>query len=123
MSQITYLFLTQSQKTMNRVMRLSEKILYSTVRLSCEFNGKSFFGTGFFFDFFRKGNERYPVIITNKHVVKNADKIILYINRGDAQNWPVHGDPIEIILGSEAQSQLIEHPKRDVDLMLIPVGG
>ncbi len=108
---------------MKRVMRLSEKMLYCTVRLICEFDGKSISGTGFFFDFFRKGNERYPSIITNKHVVKYADRITLYINRGDAQNWPIHGNPIEVQLGSEVQSQLIEHPKKDVDLILIPVGG
>jgi hypothetical protein len=105
------------------VMRLSEKMLYSTVRLICAFDGIPYSGTGFFFDFFRKGKERYPAIITNKHVVKNADNITLYINRGDNQNWPIHGDPIKIELGSDIQKQLIDHPNTNVDLILIPIGG
>lgn len=48
-----------------------EQLVYSTVRIECEYaDGRRGTGTGFFFAFAREGDRFVPVIVTNKHVVK-----------------------------------------------------
>lgn len=112
---------------MNDQMRLSEKAMYCTVKLTCEFeveNEQKFCsGTGFIFKFFRNVKDSYPVIITNKHVVQNALRIIFYLNRSTSDNFPLHGDPIEIPLGKNAQKQILYHPDRSIDIAILPIGG
>jgi hypothetical protein len=106
-----------------RSLRLSEKIIYCTVRLKCQSSNETIFGTGFIFKFFRNKENSYPVIVTNKHIVKEAANITFYLNRADANNWPIHVDPIEIPLSLELQKQIIYHPKTDIDIAILPIGN
>ncbi|MGB1318317.1 MAG: hypothetical protein ACPG5W_08930, partial [Flavobacteriales bacterium] len=55
-----------------------EILTYGTTRIQCiSKNGSQSTGTGFFLylnDFENPNEEPRPVIVTNKHVVRNADK-------------------------------------------------
>jgi V8-like Glu-specific endopeptidase len=60
----------------------SEQLAYSTVRIECEYeDGTNGTGTGFFFGFLENDetDQHIPVVITNKHVVKDPE-------HGDAKN-------------------------------------
>ena len=52
---------------------LTTKLLYATARLTCD-NGKgaSSVGTAFFFTFKLDDQRSVPVLVTNKHVVKDS---------------------------------------------------
>ena len=54
-------------------LSVTEKLLFTTVRIECELSGgaKSL-GSGFFFNFGKREERSFPVIVTNKHVIENA---------------------------------------------------
>lgn len=54
---------------------LSEKLMYNTVKINTDKGS----GTGFFFEF-EINNDRYPVLITNKHVIDYDEKKVVNIN-------------------------------------------
>lgn len=109
---------------MKREIRLSEKAMYCTVRLEyTDSNNYSKLGTGFIFKFFRNKDNSIPVIVTNKHIVYDAINLKFYLNRSDNDNWPLHGNPIEVPLDNLDQNQIIYHQDPKVDLALIPIGG
>lgn len=57
-------------------LSLAEELLYSTVKLTAIKNGMPIStGTGFFFAFAQEGEGNVPCLVTNKHVVKDADFI------------------------------------------------
>ena len=56
-------------------LTLSEQLMFSTVRIECEYEkGDKGTGTGFFFAFAQKPPQFVPAIITNKHVVAGASR-------------------------------------------------
>ena len=104
-------------------LRLSEKAMYSTVKLKCQHDDKTIYGTGFIYKFFRTGEYSYPVIVTNRHILYGSSHITFYLNRGDDNNLPIHGDPIEVPLSRQLQEQIVYHPNGKTDLALLPIGG
>ena len=102
----------------------SEQLTYSTVRIECTYkNGEMGTGTGFFFRFKEdKKTEQYiPVIITNKHVVKNAVKGKLTISKADKSGHPLDSSHHNIELNN-FESLWKNHPDDNVDLCAIPIG-
>lgn len=82
---------------------ITEKLLFSTVKI----NTNAGSGTGFFFEF--TDNEmKIPVIITNKHVVKDADVISLSLHVANNQL------PTDENINVQYQTSWIEHPKYDL---------
>jgi hypothetical protein len=78
-------------------------------------------GTGFFFNFEVPGKGTMVTLITNKHVVRGANRARIYVSRSNGQQalfgqfnaWNIDGfDQI-----------VVEHPSPDVDLAAFPVGG
>lgn len=59
-----------------------------------------------------------PVIITNKHVVKDAKKIIFSVCMADENNNPLDQQKFTITLD---EFKIINHPDNDVDLCAIPI--
>src|SRR5579863_6337212 len=99
-----------------KVPPLSEQLSYSTVRITCtQKDGEVSYGTGFYFQF--AFSKKYaPLIITNKHVIKNA----LWLG------FPIHltdlsGKRQGFQLIRYDQPKIILHPDPDVDLCAISI--
>ena len=104
-------------------MQLSEQLIYCTTKIiNIIDETKIATGTGFFMNFnenLEKGTCQ-PVIITNKHVVKDAKKIIFSVCRADENNNPLDQQKFTIILD---EFKIINHPDNDVDLCAIPIAS
>lgn len=104
-------------------LSISEQLTYSTVRIECELKtGGVSTGTGFFFNFLedKEKNIHVPVVITNKHVIKNASQGKLIITKSNEK-----GEPIDIehftISFDNFESFWKLHPETDVDLCAMPI--
>lgn len=96
-----------------RKLRLSDKLMFSTVRIRCTLrDGRTITGTGFYYS---KGHVK--VIVTNKHVVKNSETGELSIARG-INNEPSLDSEIHIEFNNF--SELWEtHPDCNIDLAVM----
>jgi hypothetical protein len=94
------------QKAMMQPKATSEKLLYSTVKLTTEQGS----GTGFFFHFKIDNETQVPVIITNKHVVNNKQQkqVNFTLHIKDANNLTSENIDIEL------NAQWIFHPTKDL---------
>ena len=101
-------------------MTIAERLLYSTVKIT-SFIGENAMGTGTgFFMRFAERDERFiPAIVTNKHVVRGADRIVAvcHFDEGDRPSGKFVACTIYIVAGS-----YIDHPDEAVDLCAIPMG-
>ena len=101
-------------------IRLSERAMYTTVKLTVEKSESNEIATGFIFKYFRNEKDRLPVIVTNTHVIKDWKRITFLLNRGDEDNRPIHGDPIIFDIKNEGKRVWVFHEK--VDLAIMPFG-
>lgn len=92
---------------------LSEKLIFSTVRLQ----GNGSVGSGFFFNFRVDNKTQIPVIITNKHVVEKPDVFSFALHEKKINEQNPSGNFINI----EYKSKWIGHPNKDVDLCATPL--
>ena len=102
-------------------LSITEQLSYSTVRIEVDYPDKTTgSGTGFFFRLLDKGDSHIPVIVTNKHVVKNTIKgrFVLTLQNDD-------GAPIDsvhkIIEFDNFESRWIPHPDSTIDLCIMPI--
>ena len=98
---------------------LIEELSYSTVRIHCKLaNGGDSIGTCFAMAF-KSGKDGFvPVLITNKHVVKDSISISLVLTEmidGVPANTKF---PLTLPIGS---SMWLNHPDSDVDLCALPM--
>ena len=105
-------------------LTVAEQLMFSTTRI-CTTNddGIQFSATGFFFEYLiEKGKDKLnvPVIITNKHVVKDVKNLKVFISKGDGKGNPLFEPPVSISLDyHNLQQWVVEHPDPMVDLCLI----
>lgn len=100
-------------------MRMSEKLIYCTTKITTVIDGGgSATGSGFFMDFNAdlENGTCQSVIITNKHVVEGAKKIIFSVCRATEENEPLDRERFTITL---SDFKIIGHPDPDVDLCAI----
>ena len=104
-------------------MTNSEKLTYCTTKITCVQKDENICtGTGFFMEFnpnFEAGTAQ-PVIITNKHVVEEAKKIIYSVCMCDKNNNPLDQDRFTITLEA---FKIINHPDKNVDLCAILIAS
>lgn len=103
-------------------LTLSEQLAYSTVRIECELKtGEISTGTGFFFRFLedKKKDSFVPVIITNKHVIKNSLKGKLFFTKANEKGERLDTEH-HIVVVENLESWFKVHPDEDVDLCAIP---
>jgi V8-like Glu-specific endopeptidase len=101
----------------------SERLINSTVRIESSFTGDVIgTGTGFFFDFqIDIATKSFiHVIVTNKHVVKNAKKIKLFLKEKDSLGGPDYTKTYELELNNPTLF-IVDHPDTTIDLCVIPV--
>jgi hypothetical protein len=104
-------------------LSISEQLTYSTVRIECELKtGGVSTGTGFFFNFLEdKLNNTYvPVVVTNKHVIKNASKGKLIITKANDKGEPIDTQHFTLAFDN-FESFWRLHPEADVDLCAMPI--
>ncbi|WP_239739653.1 S1 family peptidase [Proteus penneri] len=97
--------------------KFGDKIEYSTTRITADNDSV---GTGFFVFF--KGNEEnqvIPVLVTNKHVIENANKISFFISvKNKEDNSVINKYGIEI---NNVSQLFVFYPDDDVDLCVCPI--
>lgn len=103
-------------------MSISEKITYSTVKITCKYaNGTQGSGTGFIMSLCQdeKRDICYPVIITNNHVVKDSIETAFEFCKADGNGMPIDTEPFNItIVNGNAWRH---HPDRHMDLCFLPL--
>lgn len=102
-------------------LSITEQLAYSTIRIVCELeNGATSTGTGYFYNFcFNSQNKRHiPALVTNKHVVENANKgVLIFSTQKDGK--PIVGEHFKMIVNDF--SNWIMHPEDKVDLCVLPI--
>jgi len=104
-------------------LSVSEQLAYSTVRIECEYSDNSMgTGTGFFFKFLdNKENDLHvPVVITNKHVIRNATKGRLIMTTANENSKPNDKDHFQGFF-NDFENIWRLHPDNDVDLCAMPI--
>lgn len=102
-------------------MSQSEMLTYSTVLIECEYSDGTFgTGTGVIVHLCvdRKTDQCAPVIITNRHVVKDSLEIQFEFCLQDEKGHPIDTMPQRVIY---TDVPWIAHPNPDVDLCCIPL--
>ncbi|MDF2605821.1 MAG: hypothetical protein K0S34_11 [Bacillales bacterium] len=102
-------------------LSISEQLTHSTVRIEVlnEAHQIQSTGTGFFFHYSIK-DKTVPVLVTNKHVVKDAKfgKLVFTVASGD--NNPMYGETFSYII-VDFEEAFIFHPDVNVDLCIMPM--
>jgi len=101
----------------------SEQLNYSTVRIECEYNnGKNGTGTGFFFQFLKdeSSGSNIPVVITNKHVIKDSTRGRLIMTKADSNFEPLDTQHFQVFFDN-FETFWENHPSEDVDLCAMPI--
>ncbi|MDO9382649.1 MAG: serine protease [Hyphomicrobiaceae bacterium] len=99
---------------------IAEQMLYSAVKLTSKKNGiATGTGTGFFVDFANNGEQRVPCIVTNKHVIENADQVTALCHLADGAK--PSGRFVTCTTPLTPQT-VFNHPVPEVDLCAISFG-
>lgn len=103
-------------------MSISEFLLHTTIRIETTVPGGISTGTGFFFNFCedKAAGEHIPVIVTNKHVIKDSITGTLCFSSIDSSNQNKEHILITI---DNFESQWILHPKQNIDLAILPIAN
>ncbi|MEG2077489.1 serine protease [Chryseobacterium sp.] len=100
-------------------LTITEKLIYSTVRIECETYAGKTTGSGYFFAFKRTEVGFIPVIITNKHVIKNSIRGKIFFTKADESDNPIDTEKVDITI-NDFERRWIMHPDKDVDLCFLP---
>jgi Trypsin-like peptidase domain len=97
---------------------ISEKLLFSTVRIAVQLSsGEEATGTGFFFNFLVDEQTHITAIITNKHVVAGAVTGSFHLHELDKSiEEPQPSGDFFTVGFDDFENQWIPHPDKDVDL-------
>lgn len=102
---------TGSQQQTIHNLTVAEQLMYSTVRLETPETGGA--GTGFFFAFFKQGDVSLPAIVTNKHVLKDADIVDFRLTKAKSDKTPDTGNFHKIRIAN-LKARAVSHPDADL---------
>jgi hypothetical protein len=109
-----------STTTPRTPMTPTEQLLHTTVMIrSTDAHGATSSGTAFIFNLFNHADRAVPVLVTNKHVIKDAAKGFLRLTRKKSDGSPDFGNIIPIEVG-QFKDAWIPHPDPRVDLAILP---
>ncbi len=99
-----------------------EQLAFSTTRIVTTLNdGSTGTGTGFFYRLKQQDNGRHiPVIVTNKHVIKNAKNGKFRLTLVENDNLASIGNHLDIGF-DDFENQWINHPLAGIDLCVMPI--
>jgi Trypsin-like peptidase domain len=103
-------------------MNAIDQLIHITVRIETSGPDGIGSGTGFFLHLCENGEGHVPVIVTNKHVIKNAATGRFVMTQAKARDAfePIHGQNVSIAL-DHFESRWLQHPDPDVDLAVMPI--
>lgn len=105
---------------------LSKQVLFNVVRIENQSRLGLSSGTGFIMDAAPSGERNkqggtLPVIVTNKHVVANADVIrVNFVARQDLENKPLLGSAAQVTFQA-GELAIVGHPDPAIDIAIIPL--
>jgi hypothetical protein len=100
-------------------LSLTEQLAHSTVRIEVTLtNGDIGTGTGFFFRFLENGSHYVPVVVTNKHVIRDA--VLGRFHLTVAENG-LPGTRHEQVQLDQFENRWVPHPDPDIDLVAMPI--
>ncbi|HCX99871.1 MAG TPA: serine protease [Bacteroidales bacterium] len=103
-------------------LSLLEQLCFSTTRIETEDSfGNKYSGTGFFFDLSFDEGRSIPLIITNKHVVRNMVKGKFRFTKADSANKPNYTDHFTITFDVDFEEMWTFHPEPDIDLCVLAI--
>ena len=102
--------------------KLSDELMYSVTRITCETPDGPRCGTGFFFAFLLENGKRSPCLITSRHVVDGAREASFFVTPKDAEGRVLHGRELEVKLPN-LDDKVHPHPDPSVDLVLVFIGA
>lgn len=94
-------------------MEVTNQLVNSVVRLQTEMS----LGTGFFFNFAMNGKEFVPAIVTNRHVLEDANTLQIVFSAHDNNHRRIH----ESYQIQNIKEAIIFHPNPNVDLAVVPI--
>lgn len=97
-----------------------KKNILSTTTIKIDASGSR--GTGFLFGFMIDKENLAPILVTNKHVLKDAKTIKLRISTSAQGDYETRGGIAEYLIKSGLEQMIIEHPDPRIDLAAICVG-
>ncbi|MDP2891963.1 MAG: serine protease [Bacillota bacterium] len=102
-------------------MHISEWIIRSTARIECtKRDGKCSIGTGFYFMFYDNFKQRIPVLVTNKHVIKDSFQGKIHVSIMDNNQNLIIGR-YETVIIDDFENKFIMHPEDNIDLCILPM--
>ncbi len=103
-----------------KVDTLAEKLLFTTLRIETrDASGNNGTGTGFVFAY-ANDSQQYPVIVTNKHVVKDAVTGWLTLHIAGADGQPKLGSSYRLEVPDFAKPWH-GHPDAEIDVTVMPL--
>lgn len=105
-------------------MSIADQLVHTTVRIEClDAGGQASSGTGFFVNFCQEGDGRHvPVLITNKHVIKDAQRGVFHFNTAGDNGDPAYGQHVSVPI-TDFEKGWIPHPESDIDLAAFPLAS
>lgn len=101
---------------------IMEQLIHSTVRIETVLHdGRISTGTGFYMNFLQKGDTCIPVIVTNKHVVANANIGAFNVTLANNEGLPDTGNH-QLFRFADFENQCVKHPNQNVDLAAFLIG-
>lgn len=102
-------------------LHMAELLSYVTVRLTCVRDNGTSCGTGFFYDIPHITDPalHLPVIVSNRHVVKDVVETIIVFTLADENSFP--SSEIYTLRIDNRAFPWIDHPDATVDLSVLPI--
>lgn len=103
-------------------MNVVDELIHTTVRIEClKKNGDQTSGTGFICAFGQDIGLTIPAIVTNRHVIENADVGFFHMTTTIDENVSPHfGHHVEVPV-PHFESLCVKHPNPDIDLAIFPI--
>ena len=101
-------------------MKIDDFLIRTTIRIESYTDNGIATGTGFFFNFTKNGDDIIPVIVTNKHVVKNGKLGKLVFSIIDKNDEIINGEKYSVNF-HDFEKAWIKHPDDNVDLCVLPI--
>ncbi|MBI3135562.1 MAG: trypsin-like peptidase domain-containing protein [Bacteroidetes bacterium] len=100
----------------------TENIAYCVTRLICtKADGTKSAGTGFIFALHGDGTSHVPILITNKHVIKDSVETVFRLTQKDGTGKPIFRDFPTVRIPTK--NLWINHPNEKIDLCATTFGN
>ena len=103
-------------------LSIAEQLCFSTTRIeTSDSNGNVYSGTGFFFNLKIENDKRVPLLVTNKHVVRNMIKGKFRVTTADNNGNPNYTNHFTISFEQDFEKMWKFHPDENIDLCALPI--